>query len=252
MSRQVNPQKNTSTAVIFRKENFGTFPLISAIKCGNLIDSENLTAFIPKQAVMRKRFEQQLSLGQIPIEQTYVNPKRKYVLDELLFSLKMLYCTPEYNEKIFRILEQSLGKSRTGRKGMDLWCIFVLAQVRFTLKISYEMLHNLANNHRAIRQLMGVEREFGYETFEFEYQTLYENVSAVSDDLLGELNQVMHDFGLRDRFKKRKKGSNKPQSEKKTASNRFWMFAAKVGKYLSAVIPFYPAQKNREKTGTGT
>jgi len=226
--------------------------LISAIKSRNLIDSENRTAVIPKRTAMRKRFEQQLSLGQIPIEQAYVNTKRKYILDELVLSLKTLYCTPEYNEKIFRVLEQGLGKHRTGRKGMDLWCIFVLAQVRFTLGISYEMLHNLANNHKAIRQLMGVEREFGNEPFEFEYQTLYENVSAVNDDLLDELNRVMQDFGYSIHFKKRKKGNHQTASEKKTVSDRFLIFLGKLGKRLSAFIPFSPVQRNREKTETGT
>ncbi|MEL7586174.1 MAG: hypothetical protein AAGU19_05630 [Prolixibacteraceae bacterium] len=156
---------------------------------------------------MRKRFEQQLSLGQIPIEQTYINPKRKYVLDELLSSLKAIYCNKEYNEKIFSLLEKkaNFGKHRTGRKGMDLWCIFVLAQVRLSLGISYEMLHNLANNHRTIRQLIGIEREFGYEPVEFEYQTVYENVSMLKDEVLAELNQVIVEFGHGEGLKKKKK-----------------------------------------------
>jgi len=154
---------------------------------------------------MRKRFEQQLSLGQIPIEQTYINPKRKFAMDELLAALKAIYCNPEYNEKIFSLLEKGIntGNNRTGRKGMDLWCIFVLAQVRLCLNISYEMLHNLANNHRTLRQLMGIEREFGHEPFEFEYQTLYENVSMISDELVAELNHVIVEFGQGDVFKKK-------------------------------------------------
>lgn len=154
---------------------------------------------------MRNRFEQQLTLGQIPIEQTYINPKRKFALDELLAALRAIYCTPEYNEKIFSILEKNInaGKHRTGRKGMDLWCIFVLAQVRLCLDISYEMLHNLANNHRTLRQLMGVEREFGYEPVEFEYKTIYENVSMVSDELIAELNNVIVEFGQGEVFKKK-------------------------------------------------
>ena len=41
---------------------------------------------------MRKRFEQQLSIGQIPIEETFINPKKKYALNELLAALKAIYC----------------------------------------------------------------------------------------------------------------------------------------------------------------
>lgn len=154
---------------------------------------------------MRKRFEQQLSLGQIPIEETYINPKKKYALDELLAALKAIYCTPDYNEKIFSILEKHInaGKKNTGRKGMNLWCIFVLAQVRLCLNTSYEALHDLANNHRTMRHLMGVERRFGYEPLEFEYQNIYDNVSMLSDELVAEINGVILEFGHGDVFKKK-------------------------------------------------
>jgi hypothetical protein len=171
---------------------------------------------------MRNRFEQQLTLGQIPIEQTYINPKRKFALDELLAALKAIYCNPEYNEKIFSILEKRInpGKPRTGRKGMDLWCIFVLAQVRLCLNINYEMLHNLANNHRTIRQLMGIEREFGYEPVEFEYQTLYENVSMVSDELVAELNHVIVEFGQGEVFKKKENTVFRSNTDRRAEKNK--------------------------------
>lgn len=146
---------------------------------------------------MRKRFEQQLSIGQIPIEDTLVNPKSKNAVDELIVALKELFCNKEYNEKVFSALEEYLkkGKKNTGRKGMDLWIIFVLAQLRLCLNLSYEMLHNLANNHRTLRQLMGIERKFGYDALEFEYQQIYDNVSLLSDDLVKELNQIIVEFG---------------------------------------------------------
>jgi hypothetical protein len=154
---------------------------------------------------MRKRFEQQLSFGQIPIEETYINPKKKYSLDELLAALKAIYCNPDYNEKIFSILEKYInaGKKNTGRKGMDLWCIFVLAQVRLCLNISYDVLHDLANNHRTMRQLMGVEKRFGYEPVEFEYQNIYDNVSMLGDELVAEINGVIVEFGHGEVFKKK-------------------------------------------------
>jgi len=44
-------------------------------------------------------------------------------------SLQKIFLTPTYNEQIFEILESKLntGKKQTGRPGMDLWHIFVLA-----------------------------------------------------------------------------------------------------------------------------
>jgi hypothetical protein len=154
---------------------------------------------------MRKRFEQQLGLGQLAIEAVFINPKSKNALDELLAALKSIYCDKEYNERIFSILEKHInsGKKNTGRTGMDLWCIFVLSQVRLCLNLSYDYLHDLADNHHKMRHLMGIERGFGYERVEFEYQNIYDNVSMLSDELIAEINQVILDFGQGQVFKKK-------------------------------------------------
>lgn len=154
---------------------------------------------------MRKRFEQQLTIGQLPIEETQISSKRKSAVDELLAALKEIYCNQEYNQQVFSILERYIQqkKKATGRRGMDLWIIFVLAQLRLCLNISYEMLFNLANNHHTLRHLMGVERAFGYERIEFEYQNIYDNVSALNDEMVKELNAVILDFGHQRVFKKK-------------------------------------------------
>lgn len=154
---------------------------------------------------MRNRFTQQLSIGQKPIEETWINPKSKNAIDELLAALKEIYCNKEYNEKIFNILDRYIRskKKNTGRKGMDLWVVFVLAQLRLCLNISYEMVHNLANNHHSLRYLMGIERDFGYDRIEFEYQNIYDNVSTLSDEMVVELNAVILEFGHSEVFKKK-------------------------------------------------
>jgi transposase, IS5 family len=154
---------------------------------------------------MRNRFEQQLTFGQYPIEETVINPKNKSAIDELLAALKEIYCNLEYNKTIFNILDRHINanKKKTGRKGMDLWVIFVLAQLRLCLNLSYDVLYDLANNHHTLRRLMGVEREFGFERIEFAYQNIYDNISALSDIMVAELNKVILDFGHREVFKKK-------------------------------------------------
>jgi len=158
-----------------------------------------------KDSKMRKRFEQQLALGQLPIEETQISSKTKNALNELLAALHALYCDKRYNEEVFRLLEShiSFGKKKTGRNGMELWCIFVLSQVRLCLNTSYGMLHDLANNHHTLRQLIGVEYDFGYDRIEFEYQNIYDNVSMLSDELITEINAVILKFGHKEVFKKK-------------------------------------------------
>ena len=154
---------------------------------------------------MRKRFEQQLVLGQRPIEETPISPKCKDDTEELLAALKAIYCNKEYNEKIFKALESHLlsGKKKTGRNGMDLWQVFVLAQLRLCLNIDYDRLHNLANNHFTVRWLMGIETEYGFKRVEFEYQNIYDNVTMLSDELIKELNNIVLEFGHNEVFKKK-------------------------------------------------
>jgi IS5 family transposase len=154
---------------------------------------------------MRNRFEQQYSIGQRLITDTPINPKHKDKLEELIAALKSIYCNEEYNQRIFGVLERHLleGKKRTGRKGMDLWCIFVLSQVRLCLGTNYEWIHNLANNHLSIRWLMGVETEYGYSRVEFSYQNIYDNVTLLNDEMVKEINSIVVEFGHGEVFKKK-------------------------------------------------
>jgi hypothetical protein len=158
---------------------------------------------------MRNRFTQQLCLGQKPIEEAYISPNSKNSLDELLAALKGIYTNKEYNERIFSLLEEHLcaKNKRMGRKGMDLWCIFVLTQVRLCENISYNNLHNLANNHRTMRHIMGIEYDFGYDRIEFKYQNIYDNVTQLSDELIAGINIIIVEFGHGKVFKKKRKGS---------------------------------------------
>jgi hypothetical protein len=147
---------------------------------------------------MRKRFEQQMTLGRLPIGETQITTKKRSgALPGLCAAMKEIFITPEWNERVFEILEAKIisGKKRTGRPGMDLWQIFVLSQVRLCQNISYDELHHIANYDSLIRQIMGIESGFGYEKYKFEYQNIVDNVSLLDDETLRELNQVIVEFG---------------------------------------------------------
>lgn len=146
---------------------------------------------------MRKRFEQQLRLGQIPISEAEINPKSRDSYVHLMRALKEIFLTPEYNEQIFSILEKKIlsGKKSTGRPGMDLWQIFVLAQARLGLNTSYDRIHTLANTDNMLRTVMGVEMESGFEKQRFEYQQIVDNLNLLDDETVKELNDVIVAFG---------------------------------------------------------
>ncbi|MDR3327660.1 MAG: ISNCY family transposase [Prevotellaceae bacterium] len=153
---------------------------------------------------MRKRFETQINIGQIPISELMINPKNKNALEQLIAALKEIYCNAEYNEKIFSLLEQNLStRNKMGRPGMNLWVIFVLAQVRMVLNCSYEFLHHLANNDRLLRVLLGIERNHDFERIEYEYQNIYDNICGLDEQMLKKINEVIVAFGHSKVFKKK-------------------------------------------------
>ena len=154
---------------------------------------------------MRKRFDQQLRIGQLPISEIRIRPKSTNALEQLVGALKELYCNKEYNEKIFCELEKLMkGRNRNnGRPGMDLWVIFVLAQVRLCMNYSYDMLHHQANNDYLLRCLLGVEFDNNFGRIEFEYQQIYDNVSRLDDSILVKLNDIIVEFGQKQVFKKK-------------------------------------------------
>jgi len=145
----------------------------------------------------------------LPISETPIpTGKRGGALPKLCAALKEIFITPEWNERVFEILESRItaGKKQTGRPGMDLWQIFVLSQVRLCQNISYDELYDLADYHMMIRQLMGVESGFGYEKYKFEYQNIFDNVSLLDDETVRELNQVIVEFG-HEVFKKKEEAA---------------------------------------------
>lgn len=155
---------------------------------------------------MRKRFEQQFSLAMFPISETKINLKCRDASQKIALALVEIYTNPDYNEKIFCVLENHVLKDtkKTGRPGMDLWQIFVMAQFRVGLNLSYDRLHYMANSDRMFRQLLGVEStDFGQKTIEFGYQNILDNMGLLSDELLKEINEVIVSFGHKEVFKKK-------------------------------------------------
>ena len=146
---------------------------------------------------MRKRFEQQLEIGLKPISETRIFTKSRDEFPALVAALVLIFTNPDYNKQIFSMLERSImdGKNKTGRPGMDLWKIFVLAQTRLALNIDYDRLHVMVTNDSVLRQLLGIERETGFEHEEIGLQTIKDNVRLLDDKTLKKLNDEIVKVG---------------------------------------------------------
>jgi IS5 family transposase len=145
---------------------------------------------------MRKRFETQLQIGSVPMTEIKIPTKSRDEMPPLMRAMKEIYLSGELSEHIFSILEEKIcaGKKKTGRPGMNLWSLFVLAQARLCLNTNYDRLHYLANNDKLLRMILGVHSNFVNE-YEFEYQNIIDNVTLLDDATLQKINDVIVSFG---------------------------------------------------------
>src|SRR5690606_31930870 len=110
---------------------------------------------------MRKRFEEQTNLCLVKIEETEFDfsKKNRDASTKIGVALLSIFKEPEYFNRVMDILEDNIlrGKKKTGRRGMDLWQIFVLAQYRLGLNLSYDDLTYKVNNDYKMRCLLGIQ-----------------------------------------------------------------------------------------------
>lgn len=160
---------------------------------------------------MRQRFEQQMNLRTVAIADIKFPLKSRDELPPVLKALQYIFITPQLNEKVFSLLEKKIvaGKKKTGRRGMDLWHILVLAVVRHTLSTNWDRLEYLANYDLLLRQTLGVHATAFIEDdkIEFGYQTILDNVSLLDETLLDQINQLIVEAGHSLLKKKRPKHS---------------------------------------------
>ncbi|MGV1080901.1 MAG: ISNCY family transposase [Candidatus Nanopelagicales bacterium] len=154
---------------------------------------------VAKTLIMRQRFEQQMSLRTVAISDVKFPLKSRDELPPVLMALQYIFVTPSLNEKVFELLEKKIckGKKKTGRKGMDLWHILVLAVVRHACGTNWDTLETWANHHELVRRVMGVHATafIEDEKFEFNYQTILDNVSLIDEDLLWQINLLVVEAG---------------------------------------------------------
>lgn len=145
---------------------------------------------------MRKRFDAQIRIGSEQIADIYINPKCRDEMPALMRAMKEIYLNAEISAMIYQILEDKIckGKKKTGRQGMNLWMIFVLAQTRLCLNTNYDRLHYLANNDKLLREMMGIYDGVG-DNYEIDYQRIIDNISLLDDATLRKINDVIVDFG---------------------------------------------------------
>jgi IS5 family transposase len=140
---------------------------------------------------MRIVLNPQMQFGAVDISKIVFDTKSRDDTPQVLRGLQYIYANLDLRQGVFKILEDNItpGKNRNGRPGMELWKIFVLAVVRVNLNIDYDRLHDMANNHNVMRQMMGHASLFD-RTY-YELHTIKDNVQLLTPEILDKINQMV-------------------------------------------------------------
>jgi len=151
---------------------------------------------------MRKAFDRQRRLDCPPVTKVSLNLNCRNETIPILRGLQHIYSTPKVRDSILGAIAHDVnGKSSAtrGRPGLSYWEILVLAAARLGCGYDYDQLQDLAENHRALRQLMGIgdwESE-EQDKKRFDWRRIENNVNLLRPETIEHINQAIIQEGHR-------------------------------------------------------
>jgi transposase, IS5 family len=145
---------------------------------------------------MRKIINMQMKIGEKAIADIKFDLRSRDEIPKLLRGLQAIYCDRKLRAQVFEVLAGIVPLHvdiRNGRKGMDLWKIFVLGALRLTCNWDYDKLHEIANNHKKLRQMLG--HGMIDDDYQYALQTLKDNISLFTPEVLDKINQLVIEYG---------------------------------------------------------
>ena len=137
----------------------------------------------------------QMQIGEVDVSKVKFDLKSRDDIPKILRGLQHLYMDLPLRAKLFALLEKHMASKvdkHNGRPGMTLWRIFVCGTVRLDLNIDYDRLHELVNHHDTLREMLGHAQ---FDEHRYHFQTLKDNVSLFTPELLDKINQLVVDVG---------------------------------------------------------
>lgn len=156
---------------------------------------------------MRKIIELQMDFGEVAIQDIKFDLKSRDEITKLLIGIQSIYRDKETRAATFKVLEDLVPENvdpNNGRKGMHFWKIFVLGMLRLNCDIDYDKLHELANNHKNLRLMLG-HSVINWD-YHYALQTIKDNVALFTPEILDRLNQIFVKYGHKIVGKKEEEG----------------------------------------------
>jgi hypothetical protein len=146
---------------------------------------------------MRKPFSRQRRLDCSSPENVSLNFECRHEIIPILRGLQHIYSQPVLRDEILELVAQDVNpesRDDCGRPGMDYWHILVLSAVRLGCDLDYDALQDLAEQHRALRHIMGLG-DWDEESFHF--RRIHDNICLVRPETVAAIDHLIVGEGHR-------------------------------------------------------
>ncbi len=144
---------------------------------------------------MRKTIEPQMKFGEIDIASIQFDVRSRDEIPKILIGMQSIYKNEETRNRLFeeleRIVPAGVDKGK-GRRGMDLWKIFVLATLRLECNWDFDKLLEMANEHNSIRLMLLHPK---WDKSRYSLQRLKDNISLFTKEVLDRINAIIVKHG---------------------------------------------------------
>src|SRR5208337_3573910 len=128
----------------------------------------------------------------LPISEVNLNLNCRDEIIPILRALQHLYANAPLRRELLALVGKDVNQGtsrRHGRRGMSYWEISVLAGVRLGCNLDYDKLQDLAENHRRLRQIMGIGD--WQEEVDFDWRRIEDNLIKLRPETLQKVNDLI-------------------------------------------------------------
>jgi hypothetical protein len=133
----------------------------------------------------------------LPICEVKLNVNCRDEIIPILRALQHVYGDTQLRQQLVGLVGKDVnhGTSRKhGRRGMNYWEITVLAAARLGCNLDYDKLQDLAENHRRLREIMGIG-DWQAEAVDFDWRRLEDNLNKLRPETLRKINELVVQAG---------------------------------------------------------
>src|ERR1700678_2305144 len=129
----------------------------------------------------------------LPINDVRLNLECRDEIIPILRALQHVYGDAGVRRELLALVGKDVNGATSrkyGRRGMNYWEITVLAAARLGCNLDYDKLQDLAENHRTLRQIMGIGSRQDDEV-DFDWRRIEGNLIKLRPETLQKLNAVI-------------------------------------------------------------